>query len=149
MGDIAYLQGLLDYYDACGGKLARWTHHSNGHLGLEGIVVDDIVALGESMSPSYSFENNNSMLHQGNDFVLLSSAKPSDRYTRPAGEKPQDYVDAFKQTMCADIYMGFQKGDLVVLRECKREVEATYPNPEWQKHTTSNRRVFRRVWSRT
>ena len=62
------------------------------------------------------------MLRQGNDFVLLSGAKPSDRYPRQAGEKPQDYVDAFKHTMCADIYMGFQNGDLVVLRGYKREV---------------------------
>ena len=45
--------------------------------------------------------------------------------------------------MCADIYMGFQNGDSVVLRGCKREVEAIYPNPEWQKLNTSNRRVFR------
>lgn len=127
LGDIAYRQGLLDYYDACGGKLARWTHHRNGHLDLEGIVVDEVVALCEIMPASHSIENNNSMLRQGNDFVLLSGAKPSDRYTRPAGEKQQDYVDAFKQTMCADIYMGFQKGNLVVLRECKREVEAIYP----------------------
>ena len=104
LGDIAYRQGLLDYFDACGGKLARLARHRNGHLGLEGIVVNEIVALGESMPPSHSIENNNLMLRQGNDFMLLSGAKPSDRYPRLAGEKPQD--------------MGFLTGDLVVLRGC-------------------------------
>ena len=90
LGDIAYRQGLLDFYDACGGKLARWTHHRNGHLDLEGIVVDEIFALGESMPPSHSTENKNLMLRQGNDFVLLSGAKLSDGYPRLAGEKPHD-----------------------------------------------------------
>ena len=123
--DVSRRQDVLHLYNACGSEPARDIHYAEGYLGLQGVVVDRIVALGESMPPSHITSNRNPILFPNDRLMLPPGINPLDKYPYSRNT----YADAHWSTVEAGICLAYKTGadDAVPARHGDPEVVSMKP----------------------
>lgn len=140
--DVMRRQEILHLYNACGSEPACVVHLANNLLGVQGVIVDYIVAMGEPMPSSHMTASRNRNLTPEDRIMLPPGVHPLDSYPFSAGRGNQTYSKALSDTCVADISVYYQGSRCIPARGSKIDPTEADFSPEWMKSVTSNRRHF-------